>query len=127
MSFEGTYYINNNPKNIIIIKHISDEIFSLTSSGVWNGVGLFDGTTYIGSFRYTHCLENIHLSGVYGIHQMITQYNNSDILNVLGTNKLGVGTPFRFTIHKQHTSVKKKPIDNTNSTLKITIKCKEKI
>lgn len=99
--FEGEHYINIEEygrMNKVIIKHIGDNMFRLTSPNVWDGVGIFDGKMYIGVFEYKHSFGNAHLSGIYGNHYAIRQDDGSFVF--VGANKIGLTGEFTFTLSK---------------------------
>jgi hypothetical protein len=48
---EGIYYAEGDPNYKNLISYVSDSIFNITNP-VWDGVGIFDGETYFGVFKY---------------------------------------------------------------------------
>jgi hypothetical protein len=78
------YYANNNAGNPVIVSRLSENRYLLESPNFWVGVGIFDGYTYLGIYRYKDTLESF--AGVWGMHRGEIQPDES--LNIHGINMI---------------------------------------
>ena len=66
----GKYHINRNPDNVLTITHVADNVYRLVAGdGSWEGIGTFDGKTYIGVWKYRDTVKDKQYLGMWGVHK----------------------------------------------------------
>jgi hypothetical protein len=83
-NIEGAYVANRNPQDVVLIKRLSQQYYRVERAGWWVGVGIFDGKSYYGVFRYHD--DRGRWAGVYGTHQAQVQPDGS--FTVVGKNTI---------------------------------------
>lgn len=73
----GRYAINGNRGDVVVIRKIADNRYSVENPGNWAGVGIFDGRTYWGVFRYPDDTKHGSLMRAVGIHRAERQKDGS--------------------------------------------------
>jgi hypothetical protein len=94
---EGKFQAEDDPNYINRISHISDSIFTITNP-VWDGVGVFDGETYFGVYKYNNKAKP-EMRTMWGTHKADLRFERKRwLLEVSGTemnmNNPSVVTPW---------------------------------
>lgn len=87
-SIAGTYQANGNPNNLVFVHHIFENQYRLEQFTNWYAVGIFDGETYFGVFRYKDTVPDPRFRGVWGIHKATLRADGS--FAVHGTNMINM-------------------------------------
>lgn len=82
---EGKYYAEDDRNYVNIISNISESIFKITNP-VWNGVGIFDGETYCGIYKYNDKAKP-EMRSVWGTHKAELRFEKKRwVLEISGTD-----------------------------------------
>jgi hypothetical protein len=73
----GRYSINDSRTDIVVIRRIEENRYAVENPGNWIGVGIFDGKTYWGVFRYPDDTRHGSLTRAVGIHRAELQKDGS--------------------------------------------------
>ena len=85
-NFVGTYRINEDPNSLVFIYNLFENQYRLESPIHWDAVGIFDGKTYFGVFRYKDTIRDTRFKGVWGVHKATWRTDGS--IAVHGTNMI---------------------------------------
>lgn len=66
--FEGTWLVDGRPGARIEVSRITGDTYRVERPGEWSGVGLYDGETYLGVFRYPANSVDRRAAGKGGTH-----------------------------------------------------------
>lgn len=98
--FEGTYYINGDLNNPVIISRLSGNQYRVESTLQWEGVGSFDGQTYMGTFRYKDTIYDKRFLNVAGVHRGEVQNDRS--IRIHGKNLVNLDGEFSYILIKNN-------------------------
>jgi len=73
----GRYAINGVRSDLVVIRHLDDHRYAVENPGNWSGVGIFDGKTYWGVFRYPDDTKHGSLMRAVGVHRAERQKDGS--------------------------------------------------
>ena len=74
---EGRYAINGKASDRVVITRIRGNEYRIEAPGFWQGVGFFDGKTYLGVFRYPDDSKHGSLVKAAGTHRATLQPDGS--------------------------------------------------
>jgi hypothetical protein len=86
----GRYAINGVQTDLVVIRKLDDHRYAVENPGNWTGVGIFDGKTYWGVFRYPDDSRHGSLTRAVGIHRAERQRDGS--FKVFGSFSGGGGS-----------------------------------
>ena len=73
----GRYAINGIHSDVVVIRRLEGNRYAVENPGNWEGVGVFEGRTYYGVFRYPERTNHGSLARVVGIHRAELQRDGS--------------------------------------------------
>lgn len=73
----GRYAINGVRTDLVVIRKLDTDRYSVVNPGNWVGVGIFDGKTYWGVFRYPDDTRHGSLTRAVGVHRAELQKDGS--------------------------------------------------
>jgi hypothetical protein len=73
----GRYAVNGKREDVVVVRHLEGNRYATENPGNWDGVGIFDGKTYYGIFRYPDTSRHGSLARVVGIHRAERQRDGS--------------------------------------------------
>lgn len=73
----GRYAINGVRADLVVIRRLDDHRYAVENPGNWTGVGIFDGKTYWGVFRYPDDTKHGSLMRAVGVHRAERQKDGS--------------------------------------------------
>ncbi len=73
----GRYAINGVRTDLVLIRRLDRNRYSVENPGNWSGVGIFDGKVYWGVFRYPDDTRHTSLVRAVGIHRAELQKDGS--------------------------------------------------
>lgn len=76
-TIEGRYAINGVRTDLVVIRRLDGNRYSVENPGNWTGVGIFDGKTYYGVFRYPAETRHGSMARAVGIHRGELQRDRS--------------------------------------------------
>ncbi|HTM58429.1 MAG TPA: hypothetical protein VL123_08450 [Candidatus Udaeobacter sp.] len=75
-SIAGRYAVGGSSEHVLI-SSLGGDRYRIDSPGFWEGVGIFDGKTYWGVFRYPTNSHHASLANVCGLHRAELQGDRS--------------------------------------------------